>query len=303
VGQSPSVEATRRGVVYLVVSAAAYGSLVVLIKWAVAAGINAETALALRFTLAAVVWWAILVARGRSVWPGARRAGRAAGIGALFYAPNALAYYQGTARVSGAVAAMVIAAVPVVVAVLAWLLLSERPGHRGWLALALAVVGGLMLAGGPKGPADPVGFLWLGAAVLLYSLYIVVSKPVTRTFSPSVATSYVITGAAVSYWLWGGLAGRLDFGFAPVGWVAILSMALISTVVAVFAFLVGVQIVGATGAAVVNALEPVVGTVLSILLLGDRIRPSQMVGGALIILAAVLVQRERARTPRFGATR
>jgi len=125
-------------VVWLVVAATGYGSLVVLIKGAVAADLNAETALALRFTLAALVWWLILLARRQPLWPGARQAAGAAGIGALFYATNALAYYRGTARLAGSLAAMAIAGVPVVVALLAWLFLRERVGPLGRLALAVA---------------------------------------------------------------------------------------------------------------------------------------------------------------------
>ena len=281
--------------VWLVVAATGYGSLVVLIKGAVAADLNAETALALRFTLAALVWWLILLARRQPLWPGARQAAGAAGIGALFYATNALAYYRGTARLAGSLAAMAIAGVPVVVALLAWLFLRERVGPLGRLALAVAVAGGVLLAGGPRGHTDPVGLLWLGGAVLLYSLYIVFSAPVTRALSPPIATFYVISGAAAFYWLWGGMTGRLDFGFAPGGWTAIAGLALIPTVLAMFAFLVGAGVVGATRAAIVNTLEPVVGVILSVLFLGDRPGPLQMAGGGLVILAAVLVQRERAR--------
>jgi len=284
-----------RGVAWLVVSAASFGSLVVFIKAAVGAGINAETALALRFTMAGLAWWGILLLRRRLLWPGARRAAQAVGLGALVYAPNALAYYQGTALVPGSLAAMAVAAVPVVVALLAWLLLRERLGWLGWMALMLAVVGGMMLAGGPGGSADPVGLLWLGGAIMFYSLYIVLSAPVTRALSPPIAISCIVVGAALFYWLWGGLTGRLDFDFDSIGWTVVAGMALLPTVLAMFAFLAGVEIVGATRAAILSMLEPVVGVLLSVLILHDRPGPLQVAGGGLVILAAVLVQRERAR--------
>lgn len=295
VSQRPATKSARQGVAWLIVSATAYGSLVVLIKGAVAAGLNAETALALRFTLAALVWWTILLVRRQPLWPGARQAAQAAGIGAFFYATNALAYYHGTARVSGTLAAMAVAGAPVLVALLAWLFLRERLVRASWLALALAVAGSVMLTGGPEGRADPLGLLWLGTAVFLYSLYIVFSTPLARTLSPSIATTYIITGGAVFYWLWGGLAGRLDFGFAPIGWAIIVGLAFLPTVLAMSAFLIGSEIVGATRAAIVNSLEPVVGAALSVLFLGDRPDVLQIVGGGLAVLAAVLVQRERSR--------
>jgi drug/metabolite transporter (DMT)-like permease len=283
----------RGGVIWLAIAGVGYGSLVVLIKWAVEAGLNAETALTLRFTLAALVWWLILIARRRPLWPGPRLAVRAAGVGALFYATNALCYYQGTSRVSGSLAAMVIALVPVIVALLAWIMLGERLGRRGFLALALAVVGSILLAGRPEEGIDPLGLAWLGGAITLYSLYMVFSAPITHLLSPSVTVTYVITGSAILFWMWGALSGRLDFGFAPAGWAVAAGLALLPTVLAMSAFLAGVRILGATYAAIVNGLEPLIGVLMSVLLLGDRPTPWQIVGGGLIVLAAFLVQWER----------
>lgn len=286
---------TQKGVACLVVAAMGYGSLVVLIKWAVRAGLNAETALVLRFTIACLVWWVIAAVGVRPLWPGWGYVGRAVGVGALFYAPNALCYYYGTSRVSGTLAAMAIALVPVLVALLAWLFLSERLGRLGWLSLALAVAGMVMLAGGENGMADPLGLLSLGGAAVLYSLYIVLSTPVSQAISPTVATPYVISGSTLFYWLWIALSGRLDMGFAPVGWWPIVALALLPTVLAMFAFLVGSRAIGATRAAIVNSLEPVCGVILAMVFLGDRPGWLQIVGGVAVIAAAVLVQVERLR--------
>lgn len=286
---------TQKGIVCLIVAAMGYGSLVVLIKWAVQAGLNAETALVLRFTIACLVWWAIAAVGVRPLWPGWRYAIRALGVGALFYAPNALCYYYGTSRVSGTLAAMAIALVPVLVALLAWLFLGERLGLLGWLALVLAVVGMVMLAGGENGVANPLGLLGLGCATVFYSLYIVLSTPISQAISPTVATPYVISGSTLFYWLWIALSGRLDMSFAPAGWWSIIALALLPTVLAMFAFLVGSRAIGATRAAIVNSLEPVCGVILAVIFLGDRPGGLQILGGVAVIAAAVLVQVERLR--------
>jgi drug/metabolite transporter (DMT)-like permease len=289
---------SQKGIACLIVAAMGYGSLVVLIKWALRAGLNAETALALRFTIACLVWWVIAAAVVRPLWPGWRHAAGAATLGALFYAPNALCYYYGTSRVSGTLAAMAIALVPVLVALLARLFLGERLGLLGWLSLALAVVGTVMLAGGENGVADPLGLLGLGGAAVLYSLYIVLSAPVIRAISPLGAMPYVISGSTLFYWLWVALSGRLDMGFDPVGWWPIVVLALLPTVLAMFAFLVGSRAIGATRAAIVNSLEPVCGVMLAVIFLGDRPGWLQILGGVAVIAAALLVQVERLRHTR-----
>jgi drug/metabolite transporter (DMT)-like permease len=287
------METTRKGVLWLTIAASAYGSSVVMIKSAVSAGLNAETAMAIRFTMATLVWAVILIARREHLWAGIRPVISAAGIGGLFYTANSLSFYRGTALVSGTVASVTVAIVPVVVAFFARIVLGESLGWRGWLALALSVVGGVVLAGGPAGSVDRIGLLWLGGAVLFYSLYVVFSTRLTRTLAPSLTAFYVISGSAVLYWIWGGLGHRFDFGFEPRGLLAIAALALVSTVLALSAFLAGAHIVGATRAAIVSALEPVVGALLAVLILGDRPTPLQIAGGALIIVAALLVQRTR----------
>jgi drug/metabolite transporter (DMT)-like permease len=66
-----------------------------------------------------------------------------------------------------------------------------------------------------------------------------------------------------------------------------------------FSFLVGVKIIGATRAAIVSTLEPVVGATLAVLVLGEQPTWLKALGGMLVILAALLVSAER-RAPEIG---
>ncbi len=298
-----SSRAHSQGLLWLSVSALAYSTSVVLIKGAVAAGLNAETAQALRFSAAALVWWAILLLRRQELWPGARKAVTLMALGGLIYAPTDLSFYLGTSRVTGSLASMTFAAVPVTVALFAWLLLRERLRRLSWLCLLLAVVGATLLAGARSGRADPVGLLWLGASIVLCSLYFVLSAALNVGISPLVATTYVLSGGALFCWLWGALSHHISYGFAPMGWAAILGMALLPTVVGMSTFMVGVRTVGPTRSAIISVLEPVGGVLLSVVILGDRPALLQIVGGVFVIGAAVLLQYERARPPSPQAGR
>jgi drug/metabolite transporter (DMT)-like permease len=55
-------------------------------------------------------------------------------------------------------------------------------------------------------------------------------------------------------------------------------------------FIVGIRLTGAPRGAILATLEPVVGVTLAALLLGEHPGVLQLVGGALIIAAAVLLQ-------------
>ena len=56
------------------------------------------------------------------------------------------------------------------------------------------------------------------------------------------------------------------------------------------AFILGIRLLGASRGAILATLEPVVGVALAALLLGEHPGPLQLIGGALIIVAGVLLQ-------------
>ena len=61
----------RIGIAFVVASAVAFGAMAILARFAFASGVDATTLLALRFTIAAFVMFAVLRIRGRSLPRGA----------------------------------------------------------------------------------------------------------------------------------------------------------------------------------------------------------------------------------------
>ncbi len=59
-------------------------------------------------------------------------------------------------------------------------------------------------------------------------------------------------------------------------------------------FIVGVRRIGGVRASILAMLEPVTGTILAALVLGETLRPVQVVGGLLVIAAGILLQRSPA---------
>ena len=79
-----------------------------------------------------------------------------------------------------------------------------------------------------------------------------------------------------------------------LGWAAIVAIALVSTVVAILSFMAGLKRVGPTDAATLSTLEPAMTAVLAVVLLGERLGPLQILGGGLIVSAALVVARSDA---------
>src|SRR5207245_3252803 len=79
------------------------------------------------------------------------------------------------------------------------------------------------------------------------------------------------------------------------GWVAVLGIAIISTVAAIILFLAGVERVGPTRAAVLSTVEPVCTVLLAAPLLGETVARSQLLGCGLTLRGLGVLARTRRR--------
>jgi len=73
------------------------------------------------------------------------------------------------------------------------------------------------------------------------------------------------------------------------GWIAIITIALISTVLAFVTFFARLKRIGPTSASTLSTFEPIVAVVLAAIVLGETISPFQIFGGILILAAVVLL--------------
>ena len=78
------------------------------------------------------------------------------------------------------------------------------------------------------------------------------------------------------------------------GFLAVLAIALVSTVVAMVGFFAGIKRLGAADAATLSTLEPVVTFALAAIFLDEPVTASQMAGGAIVLGAVIALARGQA---------
>src|SRR5215211_8631644 len=163
------------GTLLCVGSAAAFGAMAVLGKLAYDEGATVGTLLAVRFALAAALFWALVLAGGearelRRLAP--RDIATALALGACGYAAQAGCFFAALDRIDASLLSLLLYTFPAMVAVAAILLRRERADGRRFTALALAS-GGLILvlANAKAGTLDPVGAVLALAAAMVYTTY------------------------------------------------------------------------------------------------------------------------------------
>ena len=278
----------RGGVAYIVASAVCFGAMAIMARFAYASGVDTTTLLALRFGIAAALLFAIALARAET-WPRGKTLAMLVALGALGYGGQAFTFFTALTLVPAGLVALLLYLYPALVALLSALLLHERLSAAKLLALAVALVG-TVLTIGPISSVNPLGVaLGIGAAAI-YAVYIVAGSRLSARVAPRTMATVVIAAAAAVF-LVPSLVQGPTWPRTPGGWLAVLGIAIISTVAAIIFFFAGLERVGPTRAAVLSTIEPVCTVLLAAALLGETVAPSQLVGGVLILTAVVLLAR------------
>ena len=288
------------GTALCLASGAAFGAMAVFGKLSYREGATVGTLLAVRFALAAVLFWAIVLAGGTRrelLGLGPRSLAVGLGLGAFGYALQSGCYFAALQRIDASLLSLLLYTFPAMVAAAAVALGRERLDARRLTALVLAL-GGLVLVvvGAGTGNLDPLGAGLALAAAIVYTAYILISDGIVGRVRPQHLCALISTGAAVSLTAGSAALGQLrpaEVTAAGWGWLACLTV--VCTVGAILMFFAGLRRVGPTTASILATVEPVVTVVLAFLVFGERLGSVQLAGGALVLSAVVVLNVRVAR--------
>jgi drug/metabolite transporter (DMT)-like permease len=273
------------------VSAFGFGCMAIFAKDAYRQHLGITALLSLRFALAALIFWAIAHARGISL-PSRRTVLAGLALGAFGYAAQSGLYFGAVKRMDASTTSLLLYTYPAIVFIAALAMRREHADRRRLGALALAIGGTalLLLGGGGSGSFETVGVVMALSAAVAYSTYILVADTVVAKLDPFLLGALVATGAAATFWLTGAVHGGLDLTLSTHGWLDIAGIVLVSTVLPVSTFFLGLERVGPSSASILSCFEPVVTVSLAMALYGERLGPGQLAGGVLVLAAVVLLQ-------------
>jgi drug/metabolite transporter (DMT)-like permease len=206
-------------------------------------------------------------------------------------------------------AALMVGAMPVLLAAAAALFAGERLDWIGWLALAGSTCGAaLIVLGGSRGHAGHeqpslAGDLLVVASLITALAWILLSQKLMQTHSPPVVTSYsILAGTAMlaivvlGPWLLNPLLAPVThrtfppLPFAQVSataWIALAISGLFCTALTTLLWNWSIHHVPASRAGVFLNIEPALGSWLGVQLLGEHLGPYAWLGGGLILAAAI----------------
>ena len=227
-------------------------------------------------------------------------------LAALFGIPiQFLLQFHGLALTTVSHASLMVGAMPVFLAVTAVLFAGEQMDRLSWLALcgstagaAMVVLGGNHATTGRETPTL-AGDLLVIVSLVSALAWILLSKKLMQTHSPPVVTAYTIYSGTVMLVIW--MAGSRLLAFAMhakaepmpfahvsmTAWVALGISGLLCTATTTLLWNWGIHHVPASRAGVFLNIEPALGSVLGVELLGEKLGPYAWLGGALILVGAI----------------
>jgi drug/metabolite transporter (DMT)-like permease len=273
-------------------SAFGFGCMAIFAKDAYKQHLGITALLALRFGLAALIFWAIARLRGPISLPPRRVLLAGLGLGAFGYAAQSGLFFGAVKRMDASTTSLLLYTYPAIVFVAALALRREHADRRRLAALGLAIAGTalVLLGGGGSGSFETVGVVMAIGAAVAYSTYILVADTVVPKLDPFLLSALITTGGAATFWLACVMDGGLDVTVSAHGWLDIAGIVLISTILPVSAFLLGLERVGPSTASILSCFEPVVTVSLAMALYGERLGPGQLAGGALVLAAVIVLQ-------------
>ncbi|WP_424949978.1 DMT family transporter [Deinococcus sp.] len=279
----PAPTPARSGIPLALTAALGFSSLGILGKLSGQAGLPALAALPWRFGLVAL----LLLPFSRGLEWGVR--GRMLGVG-LLYCLATHAYFLALGRISAGSTSLLLYLAPAFV--LLYLTVSGRPPTRVQVGAIVFTLLGLGLVVGLPGPTDhdPLGIAAGILAAALYGLYLLASERWLSQTAPLASTASMSLSAAVYFGVLDSFSGQLTVPAGSAQWGVVLGLALLPTLVAVPALYGAIARIGAARASVVASTEPLWTVLLAALFLDEKLRAGVLLGGACILVGAVLAQ-------------
>ena len=269
---------------------------------------------ATRFLIAGVVLlaWSVARDRGSLTLPTPREWRDSAIVGALLLGGGMGMVAYGELTVPSGITALLIAMMPVWVAILGRIFLGERLPRLAVVGIIIGFGGVAILIGpsaiGGAGALDTLGLAaiiispiaWASGSLFASHRAVLPKRPLLATGLQMVCGGLVLAAMGVAS---GELAGFRVDTISPASFGALVYLTLVGSLVAFTAYGWLLRVAPLPLIATYAYVNPIVAVILGALVLGEPVDPRTLAAGAVIVFAVALIvtARGRMRLPRAAA--
>ena len=291
------------GSILIILAGCFWGSMGIFVRRLDTYGFSSIQIVSIRVTLAALIFALVLLIKDRAGFKVLRRdlpLFLGLGFGSILF--FTVCYFTAITMMSLSTAAILLYTSPVWIMLMSVLFFHEKLDRRKLTALVLAFAGCVLVSGISGGGLTPIGLLVGLGSGIGYGLYSILGTIALRRYSPYTVTTYTFIFAAVGSWIicrpadmFDKFSHAADLGFL----VAFCCLtALITAVIPFLAYTCGLQNVEASKAGIIATIEPMVATLIGILVFSEPLTFMSGFGILLILTAIVLLNLKQKQTDR-----
>ena len=283
------------GSALIIAAGALWGPMGIFVRSLGAYGFDSIQISALRLCAAALCFLLLLLARrGRGFRLQLRDLPLFLGLGSVGL--MTCCYFAAIRMMTMSEAAILLYTSPIWVVLMSALFFHEKVTQRKLLALILAFGGCTLVSGLGGGELNPLGVLVGVGSGVAYGLYSILGSVALRRYPPETVSAYTFFIAAIAVLLISRPAELVRKMAAADGLEGLILLTLATGAVTAFVpfliYTIGLNRVQASHAAILATVEPLVATVLGILVYHEQLRTATLLGIA-CILGAILALNAR----------
>jgi drug/metabolite transporter (DMT)-like permease len=209
----------------------------------------------------------------------------------VLYGLAFLVQFEGLSHVSVTLAALMVGAMPALIAVCAYVM-GDKVSGASWVGVAAATLGAALIAGKPGSAGTPLGVALSMGSLLIFLAWLVVLKRAPQVKSAiAMPAVTVVVAAAVILPIAVGMHGQPQLDLLPVTWLAVAGQGVLATLVATAAWQYGASRISSASAGVFINIEPLFGAAVGVLAFHDNLTVALGLGGAMIVAGSLIVVR------------
>ncbi len=252
------------------------------------AGVSTETLLFDKFFYAAILMWAYIFIKKIPFKPDKASAPVLIMI-CIAYIGIATTLYLSFNYISGSLATIVSFTFPAMIIAIEMITGMEPVRFVKIAAVVLSMLGLILIVWTPDIRGNITGIVFAFLTAVCYVVYIMglSSKKVKKLNSITVA-GYVLLSSALFNMIRCALSGNPMFTRGSEQLLYMLLLAVICAFAAILLYCIGVKLLGAGNAAIINTFEPVVACIFGYFLIGDVLTRNMIIGSAMVVIAVFI---------------
>lgn len=280
-----------RAALFVIAASCCFGSISVLTTIALRGGVSLVTVMFWRYTLATVALVPIVL-RERARTAPHKFSWTLLIVGGLGQTAVSYVSLRALDYISVATLAFLFYTYPAWVALYSALRRTDRITPVRLVALIIALVGVGTIVGSPfDARISLIGVMLALASAIIYGVYLPTIDTMQRGMTPMAAALHITAGTAITFAV-AAIAHRGPFiPTTLASGASIITLALLCTVIGFWLILAGMNMIGPVRTAIIATIEPFYTTLLGAAVLAQAPGVNTAIGGVLIAIAVIVIQR------------